>query len=145
LASNFTIDASVFVNAFLTHEDGHEESRALLHKLYDEGRPLLAPALLLPEVASALARGEDDSVLAQRFADTLLRLPLLTLIPLDSVLAQEAAGLAATYRLRGADAVYVAVARRFEATLVTRDREQRERSAPVVHALTPAEALQEDA
>jgi predicted nucleic acid-binding protein len=145
LASTFTIDASVFVNAFLTHEDGHEESRALLRKLYDEGRPLLAPALLLPEVASALARGQGDSELARRFADTLRRLPHLTLIPLDSVLGQEAADLAAAYRLRGADAVYVAVARRFEAALVTRDSEQRQRSVPVVRALTPAEALQEDA
>lgn len=45
--------------------------------------------------------------------------------------------------LRGADAVYVAVARRAGCTLVTLDREQRERAAPVVRTLTPAEALVE--
>ena len=137
------IDASVFVNAFLSHEEGNEESRAVLRKLYDEGRALLAPALLLPEVASALARGQGDTELARRFADALRRLPHLTLLPLDSVLGQEAADLAATYRLRGADAVYVAVARRFEAALVTRDNEQRQRGATVVQTLSPAEALRD--
>lgn len=49
--------------------------------------------------------------------------------------------MAADHRLRGADAVYVAVARRFGTVLVTLDAEQRTRSDARVTALTPAEAF----
>jgi hypothetical protein len=52
--------------------------------------------------------------------------------------AQEAAELAADYALRGADAVYVAVARRHNYTLVSLDREQRERAAAIVTGMCQA-------
>jgi len=61
-------------------------------------------------------------------------------IPVGTALARE---LAADYSLRGADATYVAVARRHGCTLVSLDREQRERAAALVPTRTPAEALAE--
>jgi predicted nucleic acid-binding protein len=64
-------------------------------------------------------------------------------VVLDERLAQEAADIAADRGIRGADAVYVAVARRYGCALVSLDREQRERAALVVRALPPAEALTE--
>jgi predicted nucleic acid-binding protein len=45
------------------------------------------------------------------------------------------------HRLRGADAVYAAIARRYATTLVTRDEQQRQRASDVVPCLTPQEAL----
>jgi predicted nucleic acid-binding protein len=63
------------------------------------------------------------------------------LIPLDDALIDTAAELAADYALRGADAVYVAVARRHNCTLVSLDREQCERAAAIVATRTPAQAL----
>jgi len=65
----------------------------------------------------------------------------LVLIPLDITLAQQAADVAAQYRLRGSDAVYAAVALRFGSTLITLDREQRERAAGVLVTRHPAEEL----
>jgi predicted nucleic acid-binding protein len=62
-------------------------------------------------------------------------------IPLDTALAEEAARIAAEQRVRGADAVYAAVARRHGATLVTRDQEQLDRLPPTVSAIAPEEAL----
>ena len=62
-------------------------------------------------------------------------------IPLDDALIDTAAEIAADYALRGADATYVAVARRHSCTLVSLDREQRERAAAIVTTRTPAEAL----
>lgn len=41
------------------------------------------------------------------------------------------------------DAIYVATARAHSCVLVSLDREVRERAAPIVRALTPAEALAE--
>jgi len=56
-------------------------------------------------------------------------------------MAQQAADIAAQYRLRGVDAVYAAVALRFGCPLVTLDDEQRQRLAKVIPTRTPAGAL----
>lgn len=67
-----------------------------------------------------------------RAARQILRLPSLRLAILDAELAERAAGLAADRALRGADAVYVAVAARLGLPLVTLDPEQRRRADGVV-------------
>ena len=63
------------------------------------------------------------------------------MIPLNDTLAHQAASVAAQYRLRGGDAVYAAVALRFGSTLVTLDREQRNRVGAALTACYPSEAL----
>jgi len=143
MATIYTVDASVFLSGFNPYEVGHEESRRLLARMQDEAVPMIAPTLLLPEVAAAVGQGRDDTDLARRFAARLRRLPHLILTPLDETLAQQAADMAAQYRLRGSDAVYAAVALRFGSTLVTLDQEQRERVATVIPTRWPAEALAE--
>ena len=144
MAHVFTVDASVFLNAFLSHESGHAESLRLLAHLRAQAAPIVVPTLLLPEVAAAIARGQDDTGRARQFAAALGRLPHVMLVPLDAALAQQAVDVAAQHRLRGSDAVYVAVASRFGATLVTRDREQGERVAAIIPTRSPAEALAEE-
>jgi predicted nucleic acid-binding protein len=140
----FTLDASVFLNAFNPAEPGHDGSAALLAHLQQVAAPIVAPTLALPEVAGVISRVHGDAVLAQQFAGELSRLPNLQLVPLDGILAQQAVELAANNKLRGADAVYAAVARRFAAVLVTRDREQRERLGAVMTTRSPEEALDEE-
>jgi predicted nucleic acid-binding protein len=140
-ASRYTIDASVFVNAFNPHERGHAESLQVITTIHERGDPIIVPALLVPEVASALARVTGDSAAALDYARAITSLPHLTVISLTAVAANHAAELAAKHRLRGADAVYLAVARRYGTAVVTRDAEQRARGSSVVACLTPEEAL----
>ena len=135
------MDASVFVNAFNPHEDDHAESLAILAAIQQGSDPVIVPTLLLPEIASAVARASDDTTGALQYASATAALPHLTLVSLTSVTARQAAELAATHRLRGADAVYVAIARRYGTTLVSRDEEQRSRASTVVACHTPEEAL----
>lgn len=137
----YTVDASVFVNAFNPHEAGHAESLAVLTTIQERGDPVIVPTLLLPEIASAVARASDDSDGALQYANATAGLPHLTLVPLSPALARQAAALAAMHRLRGADALYVAVARRYGTTLVSRDEEQRSRGSAVVTCQTPKETL----
>ncbi len=137
----YTVDASVFVNAFNPHEDGHAESLAILVAIQEREDPIIVPTLLVPEIASAVARASDDSVGAIQYADATAALPHLTTVALSPTMARHAAELAATHRLRGADAVYVAVARRYGTTLVSRDEEQRSRGSAIVTCQTPEEAL----
>jgi len=143
MTSTYTVDASVFLNGFNPYEPGHEESQRLLALLQERAAPIIVPTLLLPEVAAAIGRGRQDSDLARGFASALGRLPHLMLVPLDTSLAQQAADVAAQHFLRGSDAVYAAVALRFGSTLITLDREQRERIMDVIPARGPAEALAE--
>lgn len=139
----YTIDASVFVNAFNPHEEGHEESLAALAAIQERGDPVIVPTLLLPEIAAAVARASDDSDGALAYANAAAGLPNLTLVSLTLTMARHAAELAAAHRLRGADSIYVAVARRYGTTLVSRDDEQRARGSAVVACLTPKDALGE--
>ena len=137
----YTIDASVFVNAFNPHEDGHAQSLKILSAIQERGDPVIVPTLLTVEVASAVARATDDSAGPLQYARATAALPHLTLVSPTPAMARHAADLAATHRLRGADAVYLAVARRYGTTLVSRDDEQRTRGSAVALCQTPEEAL----
>lgn len=137
----YTIDASVFVNAFNPHEAGHATSLAILAAVQERGDPVIVPTLLLPEIAAAVARASNDTDGALAYAGAAAGLPHLTLVALTSTMARQAAELAAVHRLRGADAIYVGVARRYGTTLVTRDEEQRVRGSAVVTCQTPEDAL----
>ncbi len=137
----FVIDASVFLNAFNPIEKGSEISKELLIRLQGKGVPLIAPTLLLPETAAAICRGQDNPELARRFTLALGRLPHLTLVPLDLLLARQASDLAALYRLRGSDSVYVAVAQRFACPLITLDRQQHDRAREALETFYPEEVL----
>ena len=143
MAGPLAIDASVFLNAFNPAEPHHSESGRLMARVRAEGIPFVAPTLALPEVAATIARTTGDSDTARRFAEQLRILPGLILVPLDETLAIQAAEVASEHRLRGSDAVYGAVCLRFGCPLVTLDREQRERLAPVVRTRTPKETLQD--
>lgn len=137
----YTVDASVFVNAFNPHEEGHAGSLEILTAIQDRGDPVIVPTLLVPEIASAVARATDDSAGAMQYAHAAAALSHVTLVPLTPALARQASELAATHRLRGADAVYLAVARRYGTTLVSRDEEQRARGAAIAICQTPEQAL----
>ncbi|MCG2786574.1 MAG: type II toxin-antitoxin system VapC family toxin [Anaerolineae bacterium] len=122
-----TIDASVFVNAFSPTEVGSDNSLAFIEKMQKDNLPIIAPTLLITEIAAAIARKKGDSELAISIANQVANLPNLMLIDLDKSLARLAAETAAAHKLRASDAVYVAVSLRFGTTLVTLDREQLER------------------
>ena len=105
----YTVDASVWVNAFDQREPGHDTSREVLERLRDRALPVFVPNLLLVEVAGAVSRTRDNPAQAQAFARNLLNLPNVTFVALDEGLAIQALALAAQHRLRGADAVYATV------------------------------------
>ena len=137
----FTLDANIFARDIDPSEAKHETCHALIEQLRLQHISIIVPLLILPEIAASVSRTRRDPVRARVFVDIVRSLPTIMLMPLDQALADEAAELAADRALRGADAVYVAVARRYNCVLVSLDREQRERAALVITALTPTQAL----
>lgn len=137
----YTIDASVHVSALNPTEAGSADSQAFLAQVQRQRVPLFCPTLLLVEVAAAIACVLDDIGRAVALAMELRGWPNQILVSLDEPLADRAADLAATARLRGADAVYAAVAQQYGTVLVTLDRQQLERLPPVVKTARPADVL----
>jgi predicted nucleic acid-binding protein len=139
----YTIDASVHISALNPAEADSATSQAFLALVWQHRLPLFCPTLLLVEVAAVVARTLDDTDRAMALAEALRGLPNQTLVPLDEALAGRAVALAATVRLRGADAVYAAVAQRYGATLITLDHQQLDRLPPLVSTALPADVLSE--
>ena len=139
----YTIDASVHISALNPTEADSAASQAFLALVRQQRVPLFCPTLLLVEVAAAVARALDDADRAVALAQALHGLPNQTLVLLDEALADRAVALAAIARLRGADAVYAAVAQQYGTTLITLDRQQLDRLPHLVSTARPADVLSE--
>ena len=98
----------------------------------------MCPTLLLPECAAAIARPTSDIGLANEVGSLVESLPGVRMVALELGLARRAVQIAIRHRLRGADAVYVAVAEAFNATLITWDQEMLARCPAAVTTATPA-------
>ncbi len=131
------VDASVWVALFNADEAGHQASRAWLREAKELGEALVAPAIVLAEVAAALGRGLGDPALARRAMDLLRTEHFVKPFPVTQAMALRAGGLAAEHRIRGCDSVYVALAHQLDMPLVTLDRQQLERGAAVVATRVP--------
>jgi len=131
------IDASVAVALVNSREQEHKSSWAWLEQARATGESVTAPAILLAEVAAALSRGMGDPTLAQRVVQQLVRSELVELVPITLIMAQQAAAIAAEHRIRGCDAIYVALAEQLGEQLFTLDRQQLERGEAVVSVRMP--------
>jgi len=73
------VDASVVVSHLVPHDVHHAASRAWLTRHLSEGGLVIAPALLLLEIAGAVARRTGAPRLAQRAVEAVMRLEAETL------------------------------------------------------------------
>lgn len=137
-----TLDASVAVSASFPAEASFEDSHRLLELLVQDQAMIVVPSLIRPEIAAAVRRSTGDPDEAKALEETFSALPGVVFKDLDNRVADMAVEIAATAGLRGADAVYAAIARRFDATLITLDSEQRTRLPADIIVLYPAEALE---
>lgn len=131
------IDASVYVALINAHENDHTTSWAWFEQAKAAREPIVAPVILLAEVAAALSRGIGDLALAHRAVRQLEHSGLIELVPVTLALAKRAAAIAADHRIRGCDAVYVALAGQLGDCLVTLDRQRLDRGAAIVSVREP--------
>ena len=129
------VDASVVVALHHAADKFHHRCTKWLGEALTHGVALQAPGLLIVEVAAAIRRLTGDEELA---AESIRELAdWLQLFPLDHRRAEAAAALAARTGVRGADAVYLALARELREPLVTLDRQQLERGEALVEVQRP--------
>lgn len=138
----YCLDASVITNSVIEKEEHHEFSKKLLDKIEEEKILVIVPEIILPEIASAIARGTDDEKKALDFVNKLVEFPNFIFIPVDRELALLSSDIAAKYRLRGSDSIYVSICKLFELKLITLDKEQKERAIKVIEVKTSKEELE---
>lgn len=136
----WTIDASVWIRASEPREEGSTACSQLLTSLARQSAPILVPNLVLIEIAGAVSRLRDP-VRADEVVQSTRDMPGIVFLPLDGGLADTALMLARTHRLRGADAVYAAVAARYSTRLISCDREMLTRLRGAITVMQPQSAL----
>jgi len=136
-----TIDASVWVSAFVAGDVNHAQSDQLLEFSLVSRAKVIVPEIVLLEVAAAAARVLQHDGLGQVAGKKVERFPGIRLVPLQTALLNKSIILATRHFLRAADALYATTARESKATLITLDDEMLRRGAVVASVLTPAQWL----
>lgn len=131
------IDASVCVSLANEADRHHDRSLAWFESSLRLDEPLAAPGLLLVEVAASIRRLTGSAKLARRVVSEIRETDGLQLYPLTNARSETAADLAAITGVRGADAVYLALARELEVPLITLDRQQLERGRTLISVKKP--------
>jgi predicted nucleic acid-binding protein len=131
------VDTSVYVALMHKEDVGHEVSRRWFKSVVRNGERLVAPVIIMAEAGVAITRGLNDPAFGQQVVEQISQSSFLELIPIDYSLAELAAGIAVNYRIRGCDALFVALAQQRSAPLVTLDKQQRERGQAVVTVIEP--------
>ena len=125
----FVVDASVWVARLVAQDEFHLFVKNWMFKQNQIGSQFISPSLLLTEVSGAVSQRTNRPELAHKAIRDIQKLTGVHIIEMNHKLILEAADLAAESGLRGADSVYMAVAKKLNIPLVTLDVEQRKRSS----------------
>lgn len=131
------IDASVWISRILVDDPFHAVSRAWLLTQARQGHLLIVPSLFFAEVGGAVSRRSGSEAMGVDAIQRIARVPALRVVAMNPELGMQAGRLAAQLRLRGADAMYVALARRLNVPLATWDQELFQRGGQAVAMQTP--------
>jgi len=137
-----TIDASVWVSAFVAGDVHHPQSDQLLEFCLASRAKVIVPEIVLLEVAAGVARVLQHDGQGQVAAKKIERFPGIKFLPLQTALLNRSILLATRHFLRAADALYVFTARVSKTTLITLDDEMLQRGAAAASVLTPAKWLE---
>ncbi len=134
---SLVLDASVWVSASISADVHHDMTRSWLTNVSSSDM-LVTPALGLLETAGAVARRTGSATLARQIVNAIERLPNVVVVVPDAELWTLAVHVASERALRGADALYVAMAEALGMPLATWDEEQRKRCGRRVQVVTPS-------
>jgi predicted nucleic acid-binding protein len=137
--ASVVVDASVWVSWLITQDANHVASRLWMERYITIGGLLVAPALVLIEVAAAISKQTGQIGRAKEVAKNLSSVRAMRFVPLDSMLVWAAIDVAADLKLRAGDTTYVAVARQLNIPLVSWDKEQLWRAGSLTRTYMPSD------
>ena len=131
------LDASVWASSLLRNDANYGAAHAWISNHIGIGGYFAAPLLLVVETSATISRVTQDARAGRAAASQLYSFPLMRLVPMDQLLVDEAVDIAAHFHMRGADSMYVAVAKKLTIPLVTFDQEQLTRPASIISTIRP--------
>lgn len=137
MSNAVVVDASVWVSWLSRHDANHHASYRWMERYTTTKGILIAPTILLVEVAAAMSRSTGQKVIAKEAIKSLTSMGEMHLVPLDFSMIQTAADGATELQLRAGDATYVAVAYEHGVSLISWDREQLERGKRIITTYSP--------
>ncbi len=123
----YTIDSSVWVSAFLADEINHERAYAFLTTAIKNSSNIIIPVTVTIEVAMALAR-RGESVLADQALEFMLAIPSMQFVEITYSKMIDIIQAISSLKVRGMDAIVIAIAREYGSQLVTFDKELGQRA-----------------
>lgn len=137
------IDTSVLLAGLLPIDMHFSETQPLLARVRTGQLLLDVPAHFPAEVAGVLSRiGESEQLINDTIALIGSRHPF-TIHPISVHLGLLAANIARVAKIRGSDAVFLALALALDVPLVTWDNQQRDRGSLFCRTMTPLEAIEQ--
>lgn len=136
------IDTSVWISHLVVPDVHYAATNAWLDQLQTRQVRFCVPSIFIAEVSGVLARIDAPDAFV---ADTVSRIDTsdrFVITPVTLGHAMRAADIARIARIRGSDAVFVALAALLEIPLVSWDKQQRERGAVFCRTMTPVEAME---
>ena len=131
------VDANVWVSSLIPAETHYLASSAWLAAWTAEGHRIVVLELFVVEVGGTMARRRNDSSAGARALAAVRADPSVEIMPVPEATWLAAPDTAARLLLRGADAVYAALALALGVPLVTWDLELVRRALTEVDVRTP--------
>jgi predicted nucleic acid-binding protein len=131
------VDASVWVSWLQPQDVNHHASHFWMGRYNITQGKLVAPTILLVEVAAAVSRRTGQAALARQAVNSLTSISEMPLLPLDFTLVQTAVDIATDLQLRAGDAAYVAAAYQLGIPLISWDREHLQRASRIITTYSP--------
>lgn len=136
------VDTSVWIGATLPGDVHFAVTQPWMGQVELTQTRFAVPAHFLAEVSGVLARiGTNDSFV-QAVIEHINSSERFEIYPISSGDGLFGAEIAWRARVRGADAIYIALANQLDVPLVSWDRQQRERGALFCRTMTPVEAME---
>ncbi len=129
---NFTIDSSVIVASLREGERAHQKSKAFITEVIEGEHTAYESAIVPVEVTAAIKRRTDSRELARQVKKHLLNLDSLIFCELSKSRMQSAARIAEKVSLRGMDAIIAQIAQEKDTSLVTLDKELKNKAKRIV-------------
>jgi predicted nucleic acid-binding protein len=131
------VDTSVWISRILEDDSNHQAAKAWTDSYLLNGGILIAPALFVTEIAAAISRQTRQPSYARAIIAQLHGMFNLQLVAIDEELIDGATEIATDLGLRGADALFVALAARLNVPLVSFDNEQLLKSVALIETIRP--------
>jgi predicted nucleic acid-binding protein len=131
------VDASVWVSALRPQDAAYDISDTWIANWTEQNGTIYVPSLFLSEVGGAVSRRSQSPALGVLAIEEILRDASIHVMPVTVELARLAGLRAAELFIRGADAIYVALAEQNRVPLITWDREQLSRASALIDVRAP--------